>query len=773
MNPISAVLNPSGRKSSSLQALKVSADATEITMPKAAAPRIQVPTAHNFMGFAQSIMSTTSVNIKLEKIKGLAIENVKESRRHEKHKVAYASLVDLTNANYGAIQKAKMRLEKQFERHNTSQDLIANALEVHPAQPVAPCKDAVINIGTEIPKDLASMREDLREIRSQLADQRDKGVRQKDLEKFARKTASLDDLEQLITKEELLDIVDKLSARTSDSQSLEAKVSDLASVANERYSKAQETQKRYDKHLEFLDSETSAAIKLEEQRDLAALKEGLGMQTKLAESLEKSVDTWKEDAALLQEEFKQLRSTQKSLEAIVRGDSINNGLGLNMLMENASKELSQLKPLVDQLQEKLGKLEEGAAHDSASPRQRSAPIDDVADPNGHINGIRQDLAEVIGATDELKREFYELADDIDNIRQGLTNLRAEYDRSKDGVHRQHLQNFQPAQLHPEATVLAHTNGLVNLENLSHGKLEKLENDLQALDVFAKSQQLRFDNLTTEDMARSIIHQTKQLYKEHPGHVQDKLRILEEQQRNVDAYITGNLQPRLLQVDMRVSVRARIDALEVLNNRVQVLEENMKAANLRVVQTQKNLSEGIADVRRASTPRDQGPDSARTHETVITLGAELKEVRSKHVELVEMVMTRHGKLQGDVQILNRELYTGAAGNSRKQARLRGSLEYIDLIKIELDDIDGSRHPRSVEPNEGVSFRSLVASMSPSRQESMARARNGLESASDDELDAPMTQLQKRKRKRQSLPKITDEEGDDDSTVHRRAAGKGPR
>lgn len=784
MNPTSAGFNPPGRRISMPKGSNLASDANGIAMPKAAGPRIEAPVALNFMGFAQAIMSTTSLNIKLEHIKGLASENVKESRRQEKHNVAYASLIDLTNANYGAIQKAEMKLEKQFERCNANQDLIANALKVHPAQPpTAPSEIAAITLGTELPKEVADMREDLRDVRSELADHIDKSIRQKDLDGFSRKFASLDDLKKLITREELLDIMSKPPARTPDLESLEAKVSDLADLTNERHGKAQETQQRFDKQLNDLDSETRKTgqqIYTNTQTnlakvgdDLGALKECSGMQTKLAESLEKSVVGLTEDAALLKEELSQFRSSQARLETFVRGDSIDGEVGLSKLIEKASKETSQSKILVEQLQEKVSKLEEGTAKDSMSmsPHQHSTPINDTADPSGHINSIREHLMEVSGATDELKHEFYEIADDVDRIRQGLKSLRDEYERSKVREEKQHSQLLQPARLHAEATAPAHPISPASLEMLDHVKLEKLENDLQALNVFTKSQQLRFDNLTTEDMARSIIHQTKQLYKEHPGHVQDKLRILEEQQRNVDVYITSNLQPRLALIDTRITGRAAADALLFLNSRVQNLEANMKEAISQIVQTRKDLSEGIAHVRRPSTPRDQEPDSARIHEIVITLREELKEVRSKHAELVEVVMTRHGKLRGDVQILNREIYTEAAGNPRKQAELRGSMEYMDLIKLDPGDLEETRDSESWEQNKGITFRAPVASVSSSREESVASTRNQLASASEDNSDAPLTQPQERKRKRQSLPYLTFDGEVDDHSARRRPAGKG--
>lgn len=760
MNATSADFDPPGRKTSTPKHSNTSSDSNEITTPKAAAPQIQAPVSHDFIGFAQSIISTTSVNIKLENMKGLAIENAKESRRQEKHNVAYASLVDLTNANYGAIQKARMRLEKQFEYCNTNQDLIANALGVHHAQPpIVPSESATINLGTEIPEELAELREELRKVRSELADQKDKGVRQKDLERFARKSASFEDLKQLVTREELLDLMSKPSAHTRDLKSLEAKISDLADITNERHRIAQETYQRLDKHLKDLDTETSVARETWQQRntntqtklasvgdDLGALKKGSGMQSKLAELFEKSLDRQKGDSALVKEELKQLRTSQECLEAFVRGDATDSELGLSKLIDKAAKDISQLKILMEQFQEKIGKLEEGATEYSASLHQKSAPIDEVADLSRQIDSIRQHLTEATGATDELKQEFYEIADDVDNIRQGLKRLRDEYDRSKDGLEKQHSQLRQPAALHAEATTPAHTYGAVRHEQLDHVKLEKLEIDLQALDIFTKSQQSRFDNLTTEDMARSIIHQTKQLYKEHPGHVQDKLRTLEEQQRNVDAYITSNLQPRLAQVDTRISGRAGIDVLQVLHTRVQALEANMKEAYSHIVQTRKDVSEGIAHVRSASLPRDQGPDSARIEEVVVTLREELKEVRSKHAELVEVVMTRHGKLRGDVQIPNREIYTEAAGNPHKQAKLRGSLGYMDLIELDLDDPKRTRDSKRREQNKGTTFRAPVASVSSSRQESVASMRNGFGSASDDNSDAPITQLQERKRKR---------------------------
>lgn len=769
------------KKTSTLTGHTISSDGKDITVQMAASPRVQPFEAHNFMSFAQSIVSTTTLNMKLENLRGVALENVKESRRLEKHNIAYASLVELTSADYGAIQKASMRLEKQCERCNTDQDLIANTLQAYHAKALAvPSNVAAVTIDLDVPNEIAKLQEELQKVRTELAEQRNIGATQKDLEKFAH-YASLDDLKNLITKEELLDVMSKPSARPPELEGLHTKVSDLAHSANEHHREAQETQNRVEKQLKDLDVETTAARNKGQEKytktqiklakiwgDLGTLKEGSSMQTKQAGLLEKSIDGWKEDSVLLKEELKQIHTSQTRLEAVVHGESTNGESGLCQLTEKALEENSQWKILMEQLQEKIAKLEEGAKKDS--PQQQSVPIGDIADSTRHIDSIRQHLAEVTGATDELKQELYEIVVDVDKLRQGLIGLRDEFDRSKSGLEKQQLQLIQPAQLQVKAIAPALANIPASLEDRVPIRLEKVENSLQALGVFTNSLQLRFDNLTTEELARNIIYQMKRLYNEHPGHTQDKLRTIEEQQRVVDTYITSNLQPRLAQIDTRISGRAGMDALQILNTRVQSLEATLKEAVSYTFQTRKDVSASIANV---TIPREQGPHDIRTHEDVITFREELREMKVKHAELVDVVMTRHGKLRKDVQNLNQIIYAEAAGNPHKQAKLRESMEYTGLMKHDLDDLGGTKDAQSIERAKGIKFRTPVAPVSSNHQEDKESARNGLQSTSDDESDAPMMQLQKRKRKRQSLSDTNTDEKVDDNNIRRRASRSGPQ
>lgn len=701
---VNVEVNPLSRKTSISGDPNISTNGNEMALPKSACASIQPPVAQSFIRFAQSIMATTTVNMKLESVKELTAENVKESRRQEKHIVAYASLVDLTSSNCGTIQRARTKLEKQFERYSTNQELIANSLEATDVKrPISRAEHTPDHTNIEVTEELKRLQRDLREVRRGLEDQQDKAIRQKDLDRFARKTARLEDLEQTVTKEELLEFREELLGRFSQVKKIENEMSTLANAANKGQNRAQATQEKNEKRFQDLSSEASGVRDTSDQRfsstqsQIAELKDTSGSVSK---GLETAVDTLKGDFTVLREELEQLRAAQIKNEISIHGDSSNCHSGLIELIEKCSQGVSQLM-------EKFDKLDEKIIHDLASPRTQS-----VAE---QIESVRQHATEDSNTTEELKQEFDVIADDFGKFEEGFNKLKDEFYLFKEAQEKSQLQPV----LHSD-----------------HVKLEKIENNLQSLSLFTKTQQMKFDNLTTEDLARNIIHQTKQLYKEHPGHVHDKLRILEDQQRKVDAWIMSIVQPRLLNLETQINLRAGNDALNHLDCRVQTLE------------------------------------TFHNRNTMATLSKELQELESKRADMDKRARERHDRLRSDVEILNREIYAGAAGNRHREAQLEKSLKYKDLIETHNDGNRYAKHLKGAQPTGETISRASPASMSSSRQESVVNelVRPGSVPAAVSETS--IIESDKRKRKR-GLQRSSDDESNDGNDSGHRAAGKGPR
>lgn len=796
MDPANADAKPAVPKSSTARISGALIDAKEASFPNAAAPSTPASLAQNFTNFAQSIVSTTGMNMKLESLKALESENVKESRRHEKHNVAFASLMDVTNSNSGAIQKARAKMEKQLEHCNANQGMIANTLEAYSIQPsVLPTKDVARNHDTatqyddDVLQELAKLREDLQELRDRLRDQEAKAVRQKDLEKFAQKTVSLEDLESLSTKRELLTAVSKISATTSDLKNLEAKVSQLADVEKEHPLKLQEIQQAYDKQIRDLNGEISQLKNTGQQRftstqtKLAEVKESLGAlkadpttQTRLAE-LGQNLNSWKKNLSSLGEDCKQLESAQAHFKAFIHGDSDTDEVGLSTRVMNVMNDLSQAKSLIGQLQEKTKEIGVEATRESTAPDQLPTPVAGTSPlisrfpvPQQHLANLEEELSTTKNELTNIRDGHDIMAGDFDELRLQQTAQREDLVRLKVMLERQQLQSVRPGQMDSLATVPApnspRTARLPNPTKLDQDTSEKLENDLRALGVFTNSLQMRFDNLTTEDMARSVIHQMKQMYNEHPGHVQDRIRALELRQQKVDTYIFHNLEPRLVHFNNQMGGCAGLDALQRLSNQVQALDTNWKGTVAHIAQLRKDLTDGVTNVKSISTLYVQGPTViAKMNGAIDTLRKGLEEAKAQNQELRDLVTTGPRKLQGDVHGLDREPYIGATDYSQKQAALRGSSAYVDLNEV---------FPRAREkantPNGASAFHVPVSSMSSSRQESETSRRDQPRSASGSDSDAPISSMQERKRKRQSLPNIAHNEHEDDDDFRHHAAGK---
>ncbi|KAL6720246.1 hypothetical protein ACLMJK_002167 [Lecanora helva] len=152
-----------------------------------------VPVTSNFSGFAKSLISASSVNVKLDNINEATIHSEAENRRFQKYNVAYHSLMDRANLRQEALHKAKVRLSKQFEAQTASQTVIADHLDEQLAQPSVPSVNGShdSDVMSIVRKEIADIRKELRALRTGLDTQERKCIRQSDLDRYDDKAKAL------------------------------------------------------------------------------------------------------------------------------------------------------------------------------------------------------------------------------------------------------------------------------------------------------------------------------------------------------------------------------------------------------------------------------------------------------------------------------------------------------------------------------------------------------------------------------------------------------
>jgi len=713
-HPISAT----GKDSHSEISTPKSASAPKLTSSTNPTASSQGPLIINFSSLAESVVLASSVNVKLDNIKDSAVQSESEHRRNQKYNAAYHSLVDRSGLRHETSQKAKIRLSNQFESLTKNQRDIASRLDNPETQAPAPItsntdtKESIQNIIEEI----AKVRKEVQAFQIALDDQKREWLSKSDFDRYSSKAVNHNDLAQLVNRKDFLTVEERLTTRGSDITNLEGKLSDLAVVTQDRHREGQGTQQQNMTRFEGHGTSISNAQKQQSQ-------------------LKTTLDAQKADFDVHTADLQKLQESLSSLKQVVHGDPDNNELGLILSSENNTNKLAQSIVSADDLAVRIQKLEE-AIHEK--DRQQSS-IPPAVQPGflGEIAALRQDFDRL---GEEQKGEYTIIAEAIDKLETGLKESQEHIARLEETAAKQNTQLLAPSENStdpPQADSPAITN------NLDHVKLEQLETDIKALNTHLVVQKKQFDNLTTEHLAKSIINQMKQLYKEHPGHVQDKLRTIEGRQGGIEAYLTQNLEPRLATMQAHLNGRATNDEVQTLSRRNQILEENINQTYEHAAKSGKDLSDKIDVVKDEVARHEKGLD----------------DIRQSAILKSETTTQRLDGLQGDVEILNQEAYLGTATDSTKQDLLRRSLKYQNRICLPENAVE-TRHPKSLESNEASISGGQAGSMSSSRDNSVMSRLSGAASRSADDSSGPSIN---NKRKRQSYKSVLDSESDNEHST----------
>ena len=719
----------------------------EVTLPRNITSQSEMPIANNFNDFARAIMSTTSANIKIDNVKEKTSRTERVSRRQSKKGFVHDNLNDCTVSLQNTLESSNKRLLRQFATKVESQDSVAAALAVNESPaPVFGMESSSIPDSTTVQKEIESLREELEKVKRDLDYIARKGPKPNDLKKYARyddldsyvqfrdldKYARLSDLEgyanandlgkylrkaqhrediaQLVKKEEVHGIEEKLAAHTLDLKKLEGKMSDLAIVTGERYRECQREGKHSTDRFEGVDNATanlrSKQASLEDRltKDLADAQERQC-------SLEKRLENQKNDVAVCMENFESLQNDVTGLKVTLQGVMTDGELSHHKSTDSNFQKLPRASDPVEQRQERTeeSQTENKVTHNHQNP---SSSLEYASVSTQEIKLLRYDLQDLETSVEDRKNEYSMIVDDIETLSNGMKSYQNESAR-------------EIARLNDEVAGVKRTP--TNLEDVDRARIDRLETDLRALDTQFVVQKNQFDNLTTEHLAHCIIHQMKQLYKEHPAFVQDKLRLAESQLFKVDHYIGQNLEPRLGTMNNAITINRQ--ALEI--------KLNDTSAYIRGVR--KEFSENLIPVRASiASYRD-------SMESMID-----------KARLAEDTMKRLDDLEGAIEDLRRE----------KQARSvsEKSPESFNLINFKENPKGGTHVIKkdTLKPTAQVSGTSSGQAAANGHL-SPADVLPGVLSSEESD-DQPILS----KRKRRTISKISDSESDANHDASRKLA-----
>ena len=304
----------------------------------------QAPLLDSLNGFAQSIMSATSLTVKHDLLKQQAVGQQRERDRHSKNKSVFLTLVEDAELRLGSIDKASLELDKQLDLSSQTQSKNANTLArllkdagVRNALPslhdTPRLKDDVADVRTDLKTtkkeidssrgrfndDIADLKADLRAAEKKFDSLNRDAVMSDELRKKLRGLATKDELRGLVAKDEIRGLVakddlrrvttdevrkhitealipteKKLASLTLEDANLSNKVKDAEALMQTCRETAEEKDQgqssRFDRLETSLSNSTMELSRLdltieERERDYAALKVNVEAQNQLLTEL--------------------------------------------------------------------------------------------------------------------------------------------------------------------------------------------------------------------------------------------------------------------------------------------------------------------------------------------------------------------------------------------------------------------------------------------------------------------------------------------------------
>ena len=689
------------------------------------------PPANNFLGLAQSIMTTASSNARYDNSKESAVQTYLDGQRNQRYNAAYHTLTAGADTRYEISDKTKAQFGMHFCVSLEKQNVIATRLDAQITQVSTPAAadPTIISSIDVLKKDMADMRkqiqaaqtavqsskDDIEATQAALETQQRKWLRQSDLDRYDRKAVHHDDLAQFVNRQDLLQVETKLTAHDTTLMTSQKKLGDLASVTGVRHRETKDMQERNSSRNESLDNRT---------RDIEAKQ----IQA------QKTLDAHKNEFISWGEKLDEVRDNLVRLQQVIQGNSESDGTNQVNTAEHSASQVAQTFDTISQLVERVLKLEEAEnagdlRRSTNSPRNLPELCSDLAD-------LRKEF-EIF--TEAQKGEYDCVVEDMGQLEARIKELQDEAARTKDDKAKQQPQSPLTSTQPP---IILQPNQVTNVDGIDRAKLES---DLKAIftQIFVLKKQ--YDNLTTEHLANNIINQTKQLYKEHPGHVQDKLRMTDTRLYGIDNYITQKLEPRLNDIHMAINGRVTNDAVQALNLRIQVQEDLNKKNCDAAAQSQQHMSNYL-DILKKDLMGQKGSEES-----------EQQTINSESMT----IMRRLDGLQEDFETLKREVFWRKATDEMKQKSSQQTSETRDRLVMsngveQSGDKGKVGKPDGGEPNQNAASQTPVILSPSAHGDSVVGTGDGVMASLANEQLRGLPSGTKRKRK--SFATVIDSDDD---------------
>lgn len=476
--------------------------------------------------------------------------------------------------------------------------------------------------------------------------------------------------------------------------------------------------------------------------DFIQAKKTFEMLSTTIKSLESGVDNCNDETRKMDGKFS--KNVVDLRRDFVDFESRMQGLEGKVVSDTEWK--SATEAILDQLQTgfhgsatRLNKLE---ANVSSVIHQEHIVQSDSLAPRADVNVLKTDVNKKI---DILEREIARLDSDMD---ERDVEVAQEFDRidsllaAQEGVVdklRQDVSSIQSQALSESSTKLP--DPLPHIEKSEDRyllKFEELANSLQqfkesstertdSMEVLVESQQQRFDNLSTEQLAKAIIHQTKLMYPQHPANTQQDLDHLRSKQQVMEVSLTNLWKNFNIDKEEVKSYLVKMTTFkESLTNSIETrLKDGIKFYSTGMAtfldKIENSLEIKLKD--RARIEESQQAELDKVKEQMIAFKSEILEIMSKFQTGGEKIpQIEAGKLEDQVNSLDAKV-TEFQNNIKKdlETRLQDHVEYFITKVITLQNVN--------ERNFEIRLKDEKNDIESSQQVAIGKLRDQLESCSE--------------------------------------------
>ncbi len=678
-------------------------------------------------------------------LKQQAVGQQRERDRQSKLKSTFLTLIEDTESRIEGIEKVSSGIEKQIDLSSQAQSKDALTLaaqllrqaEVSDALPSVHdrirLKDelAVIKADNKTARkaidditrdrdhfkdDLAAVKADLKADGKEIRYLKREAVMPGELRDKLRGLATKDELQELVDKDEirrvttdevrkhvteaLIPTEKKLASLTLEDANLNEKISGVEAFTHEH-------------------RETTEGKDQEQTSRIGCLDASLN-DLQLSQSLlELTMQEHKKDYATVKVNLEAQNKVLTDLNDHVRLDPSNDLPSLDTLVARNSDQIQSLQQGCEKLNEALQQTRDlqAASKLVSSPQVSKASIEASANLEDEICLIRQELDTIKADQEKIELIRTDLdslineenlkdlgvAQEFEAIEQRLNTQLEELRRLQTEIRvvRQ-SQASQTVVNHPPTPPLARA--LTSPQEPDQQKLHDLEMELrnltkttQVLELFVKSQQQKFDGLTSDRLVQCMVHQMQQMYPQHPG-------PFIAWQAKVDSYLSGTLKDCLANLESQVA--ALVGADSRLDSKTQEITRFTTETRKIYFANINSMKQDMAKLRNAvfyNAP--QGPSDYGNR--IDELADRVTTIEATYIKAISDFQTNQTDIIRNVTQLQLRNGTSSTRNTPVELTLMSrNSDSVEpkgtaiIVSQDIDDSDSSDTPLSQRTERGV-------------------------------------------------------------------------